>query len=193
MYDLHTSIDGAKFPGELVPINQFQSLPTLMPVLGSGSSAQPFATAADYDRFLKRMRDYIVWSDQAIANMREGLAQKLTYPRILMEKVLPQLQDVIVADPQTSLFYAAAQEFPGRGRRRPTAPGCRPRTATRSRRRSIRPTSGCTTSSATSTCKARARKWAGRQCRTAREWYAYLAKSLDDDRPDAGRRSTSSA
>ena len=52
MYDLHASIDGAKFPGELVPINQFQSLPTLMPVLGSGSSAQPFATAADYDRFL---------------------------------------------------------------------------------------------------------------------------------------------
>ncbi|MGH6632869.1 MAG: hypothetical protein ACREB0_05870, partial [Sphingopyxis sp.] len=44
MYDLHAAIDGAKFPGELVPINQFQSLPTLMPVLGSGSSAQPFAT-----------------------------------------------------------------------------------------------------------------------------------------------------
>jgi uncharacterized protein (DUF885 family) len=59
MYDLRTTIDGAKFPGELVPINQFQSLPTLMPVLGSGTSAQPFATAADYEHFLKRMRGYI--------------------------------------------------------------------------------------------------------------------------------------
>ena len=117
MYDLRASIDGAKFPGELAPINQFQSLPTLMPVLGSGSSAQPFATAADYDRFLERMRDYIVWSDQAIVNMRKGLAQNLTYPRVLMEKVLPQLKELIVADPETSLFYAPLKKFPGRRRR----------------------------------------------------------------------------
>ena len=112
MYDLNTSIAGAKFPGELVPINQFQSLPTLMPVLGSGSSAQPFATAADYDRFLGRMRGYIVWSDQAIINMRKGLAEHLTYPRVLMEKVLPQLQGLIVADPEASLFYTPLKKFP---------------------------------------------------------------------------------
>jgi len=112
MYDLRASLDGAKFPGELVPINQFQSLPTLLPVLGSGTSAQPFATAADYDRFLARMRAYIVWSDQAVVNMRQGLAQNLTYPRVLMEKVLPQLQALIVADPQASLFYAPLKKFP---------------------------------------------------------------------------------
>ncbi len=112
MYDLRASIDGAKFPGELVPINQFQSLPTLMPVLGSGTSAQPFATAADYDRFLRRMHDYTVWSDQAITNMRRGLAQNLTYPRVLMEKVLPQLKQLIVADPEASLFYSPLRKFP---------------------------------------------------------------------------------
>ena len=112
MHDLRASLEGAKFPGELAPINQFQSLPTLMPVLGSGSSAQPFATAADYDRFLKRMRDYVVWSDQAIVNMRKGLAQDLTYPRVLMEKVLPQLKELIVADPEASLFYTPLKKFP---------------------------------------------------------------------------------
>jgi len=112
MYNLRSSLEGEKFPGELVPINQFQSLPTLMPVLGSGTSAQPFATAADYDRFLKRMRDYVVWSDQAITNMRKGLAQNLTYPRVLMEKVLPQLKELIVADPTASLFYAPLKNFP---------------------------------------------------------------------------------
>jgi uncharacterized protein (DUF885 family) len=112
MYDLRASIDGAKFPGELVPINQFQSLPTLMPVLGSGTSAQPFQTAADYEKFLRRMRGYIVWSDQAIANMRKGLAQHLTYPRVLMQKVLPQLQDLIAADPEASLFYQPLKKFP---------------------------------------------------------------------------------
>ena len=112
MYNLRTSLEGERFPGELVPINQFQSLPMLMPVLGSGMSAQPFATAADYDRFLKRMREYIVWSDQAITNMRKGLAQNLTYPRVLMDKVLPQLKELIVADPQASLFYSPLKKFP---------------------------------------------------------------------------------
>jgi uncharacterized protein (DUF885 family) len=112
MSDLRTSIDGAQFPAELLPVDQFQSLPTLMPVLASGESAQPFRNAADYDRFLKRMRDYVVWSDQAIANMRQGLARKITNPRILMAKVLPQLQELIVADPQKSLFYQALAHFP---------------------------------------------------------------------------------
>jgi uncharacterized protein (DUF885 family) len=110
--DLRTSIDAAQFPGELVPVNQFQSLPTLMPVLGSGQSAQPFRNAADYDRFLKRMRDYIVWSDQAITNMREGMRRGATNPRILMEKMLPQLSEVIVEDPTKSLFYQALTQFP---------------------------------------------------------------------------------
>jgi uncharacterized protein (DUF885 family) len=112
MYNLRGNLEGEKFPGELMPVSQFQSLPTLMPVLGSGTSAQPFATAADYDRFLARMRDYIVWSDQAIVNMRKGMAQHVTYPRVLMEKVLPQLKDIIAADPQASLFYAPLKNFP---------------------------------------------------------------------------------
>jgi uncharacterized protein (DUF885 family) len=112
MYNLRGNLEGEQYPGELIPVSQFQSLPTLMPVLGSGTSAQPFATAADYDHFLARMRDYIVWSDQAIVNMRKGMAQHVTYPRVLMEKVLPQLKDIIAADPQASLFYGPLKNFP---------------------------------------------------------------------------------
>ena len=112
MYNLRSNLEGEKFPAELIPVSQFQSLPALMPVLGSGTSAQPFATAADYDRFLARMRDYIVWSDQAIVNMRKGLAQHVTYPRVLMEKALPQLKEIIAADPEASLFYAPVKHFP---------------------------------------------------------------------------------
>ncbi|MGH8187530.1 MAG: DUF885 domain-containing protein [Steroidobacteraceae bacterium] len=112
IYDLGASLEGAKFPAELLPINQFSSLSTLMPVLGSGTSAQPFATAQDYQRFLDRMRDYVVWSDQAIVNMRKGLGLSLTNPRVLMEKVLPQLSQIIAADPEKSLFYQPLTQFP---------------------------------------------------------------------------------
>jgi uncharacterized protein (DUF885 family) len=112
IYDLSASLEGAKFPVELVPINQFSSLPTLMPVLASGTSAQPFRNVEDYQRFLARMRDYVVWSDQAIVNMRKGLGQRVTYPRVLMEKVQTQLADIIAADPEKSLFYQSLTKSP---------------------------------------------------------------------------------
>jgi uncharacterized protein (DUF885 family) len=112
IYDLNASIEGAKFPVELVPVNQFSSLPTLMPVLASGTSAQPFRNVEDYQRFLARMRDYVVWSDQAIVNMRKGLSQRTTYPRVLMEKVLAQLADIIASDPEKSLFYQSLTKAP---------------------------------------------------------------------------------
>ncbi|MGH8175556.1 MAG: DUF885 domain-containing protein [Steroidobacter sp.] len=107
-----TSIAAAEFPGELLPVNQFQSLPALMPVLGSGESAQPFATTGDYERFLKRMRDYVVWSDQAITNMREGMRKGVVNPRVLMEKTLPQLVGLISATPEKSLFWQPLSKFP---------------------------------------------------------------------------------
>ncbi|HEX7114059.1 MAG TPA: DUF885 domain-containing protein [Steroidobacter sp.] len=112
VHDLEASIEGATFPNEQLPINQFFSLPTLMPVLGSGTNAQPFATTEDYDKFLKRMHDYVVWSDQAITNMRLGLKNGVTYPRAVMEKVLPQLADIIAANPEDSHFYQPLKSFP---------------------------------------------------------------------------------
>jgi uncharacterized protein (DUF885 family) len=107
-----TAIAAADFPGELLPVNQFQSLPALMVVLGSGESAQPFATAQDYERFIARMRAYIAWSDQAIVNMREGIRRGVVNPRVLMEKALPQLQEVVSAAPEKSLFWQPLTKFP---------------------------------------------------------------------------------
>lgn len=112
IHERRVSIEGAQFPAELIPINQTGVLPTLMPVLGSGSSAQPFATAEDYDRFLKRIGDYVVWSDQAIINMREGVRRDVVNPRVVMEKVQAQLAAIIVADPTKSLFYQPVTRFP---------------------------------------------------------------------------------
>ncbi len=107
-----TSIAAAEFPGELLPINQFSSLPALMPVLGSGESAQPFATTQDYERFLSRMQDYVVWSDQAIVNMREGARKGVVNPRVLMEKTLPQLAGLIAETPEKSIFWQPLTRFP---------------------------------------------------------------------------------
>ena len=112
LHERRTSIEGAAFPSELLPLDQMFSIATLMPLLGSATNAQPFNTVQDYDRFLARMNDYLAWSDQAITNMRAGIAKKVVQPRVVMEKVQRQLAALIVDDPQKSLFYLPVAKFP---------------------------------------------------------------------------------
>jgi uncharacterized protein (DUF885 family) len=101
-----------RFPSYLLPINQAGSLLTLMPALGSGSSAQPFETTRDYENWLKRLDGMVAWMDQAIVNMRDGVARGVVQPRPVMEKVLPQLEAMIVEPAEESAFYAPVKSFP---------------------------------------------------------------------------------
>ncbi len=106
------AIESERFPEHLLPINQAGSLLSAMAALGSGDNAQPFETTRDYDNWLKRLDGYVVFMDQAVANMREGVARGVVQPRPVMEKVLPQLEAMIVAKPEDSLFFAPVRNFP---------------------------------------------------------------------------------
>jgi uncharacterized protein (DUF885 family) len=101
-----------EFPEHLLPVSQIGGLQQLMPVFGSGDSAQPFDTVEDYEQFLARVDDFVVWIDQAIANMRTGLERGVTNPRSVMRKVLPQLEAMIVQDPAQSVFYGPVRSLP---------------------------------------------------------------------------------
>lgn len=105
-------LDGYRFPGELLPINQFYSAANRFVMLGSGSSAQPFVTVEDYENFLQRMDGFIAWVDQAIVNMRAGVKAGVVQPAILMERTIPQLDAHVVDEVQDSLFYRPVAEFP---------------------------------------------------------------------------------
>jgi uncharacterized protein (DUF885 family) len=100
-----------RFPDHLLPIDQAGSLITFMPALGSGRNAQPFNTVQDYENWLKRLDGMVVWMDQAIANMREGMVRGVVQPRPVMEKVLPQLDAMIVARAGDSQFYVPVTMF----------------------------------------------------------------------------------
>ncbi len=101
-----------QFPSELLPLNQAGSLLTLMPALGSGTNAQPFRTAQDYEDWLRRLDGLVIWMDQAIVNMRTGVQRGVVQPRAVMEKVLPQLDAMIVPRAQDSQYYAPVKDFP---------------------------------------------------------------------------------
>lgn len=106
------SLELMKYPDNLMPVQQFWGMTLTMPQIGSGQSFQPFKTVKDYDDFLKRMDAFSVWMDTAVVNMRKGLAQGYTYPKILMERVLPQCKDLMVTDVTKSIFYQPITNIP---------------------------------------------------------------------------------
>ena len=112
LYEREREARGERFPFHLLPINQAGSLLTVMPALGSGTNAQPFETVADYEHWLKRLDGLAVWMDQAVINMREGAAKGVVQPRAVMEKVLGQLDAMVVPQAQDSQFFAPIKQFP---------------------------------------------------------------------------------
>jgi len=110
--DREQSLEGNQFPSHLQPINQFYSTTNFFVQLGSGTSAHPFKTVKDYDDFLSRADQFSVNIDQIITNMHEGMRQGVTQPRILMEKLVPQIDAHIVDDVKDSNFYKPVSNMP---------------------------------------------------------------------------------
>jgi uncharacterized protein (DUF885 family) len=72
----------------------------------------PFASVSDYENWLKRLDALPAYLDQYAAMLREGAAQKRTVPRVLMERVLPQLALQIVDAPEKSPFWGPFTSYP---------------------------------------------------------------------------------
>jgi len=110
--DAHISLAAEQYPSWMLPINPYNNLASLIAVLGSGAGAQPFRTVKDYENWSRRSLGVPALFDQAIANMREGMAAGVVQPRALMEKVLPQLDAVIKPSAEESIFWAPIRNMP---------------------------------------------------------------------------------
>ncbi|HEX2140105.1 MAG TPA: DUF885 domain-containing protein [Woeseiaceae bacterium] len=111
-WDREMELEGFEYPDHLQPIDQFYSIPNFFVQLGSGSSIHPFKTVDDYEDFLSRAEDFVVLMDQAIANMRIGMDEGVVQPRILMERVLPQLESQLHDNVEESTFWNPIENMP---------------------------------------------------------------------------------
>jgi uncharacterized protein (DUF885 family) len=100
------------YPEQLIPVNQFYNFANTVAQLGSGTGAQPFVTVKDYDDWLKRAALVPAVLDQATVNMREGMRLGVVEPRVLMEKVLPQLDANAPDDAEKSIFWGPIAQLP---------------------------------------------------------------------------------
>jgi uncharacterized protein (DUF885 family) len=110
--NLEDARTGERFPGHLVPLNQFFNFTAGFVGMGSGTGLHPFRTVKDYEDFLGRIQGFEHVIDVAIANMREGMRTGVVQPRVLMERVLPQLSAHVVDDPTQSLFWGPVTSMP---------------------------------------------------------------------------------
>jgi uncharacterized protein (DUF885 family) len=126
IYNRGRELERMSFPGRLLPIDQFDGgMTAYLAMYGDGSGAQPFETVADYGRWLARASHFPEWVDAGIAAMREGMARGVVHPRAVMAKVVPQLESLLSADPEESVFYGPIirmpAEWPAADRTRLTA------------------------------------------------------------------------
>ncbi len=113
--DLKEGLESFRFPSHLIPLNQAGSMATFFAQLGSGRGFQPFRNAKDYADWLKRAEGVLAWMDQAIVNMREGMAKGVVQPKVAMVKVVPQLTALISEEPEKSVFWGPVAALPKTG------------------------------------------------------------------------------
>ena len=109
-YEARSRLALLRFPSHLLPLQQMDSLPSQLAEYASGNAAQPLQTLQQHEHFLQRLRGLPAWVDQAMANMRIGMARGITQPRPLMERVLTQLDALTAAD--ANPFMQAATRLP---------------------------------------------------------------------------------
>ncbi|GGQ16194.1 DUF885 domain-containing protein [Shewanella litoralis] len=112
VYDRNMELIGETYPERFLPINQFYSTVFTMVQLGTGESAQPFKTVEDYQHWISRLRGFIQWIELAQQRMDEGIASKVVLPKVLVERIIPQLDAQLVDSAQNSLFYSPINLLP---------------------------------------------------------------------------------
>ncbi len=95
-----------------LPIDQFQGLHSAFATDAAGSGALPFRTVADYERALVRADAYSRWTDDVIDRLREGERTGVVLPRLVVERVLPQLATHFGTAAENSEFWAPLTRMP---------------------------------------------------------------------------------
>ena len=112
LWECELSLKRLTFNEQYTPINQMWTLQLTIGQYAAGLSAQPFKTVKDYNNWLKRIDDYLIWLETAEERMRQGIKNEIVLPKSLIKKVIPQLKTILNPDLNQNLFFSPARQFP---------------------------------------------------------------------------------
>lgn len=105
---LDRSIEGHRYRQYLMPMNQRGGVQTLHNM----TETLRLQDTRHYEDWIARLEGIGTLIDQTIALMREGMAEGRVQPRIVMERIPPQIAAHLVDDPQDSPFFRPFTRFP---------------------------------------------------------------------------------
>ena len=103
---LDNSIADARFREWEMPLNSDSNFWTYL------DGSQPYEDAAEYRRYIARMRDIPRYFDENIANMRAGLKRGFSVPRATLEGRDTSIAAFIADDPAKTAFYKPFEKLP---------------------------------------------------------------------------------
>ena len=106
--DIKTRIEAYQFKPWVFAVRTFDG-PQL---LAQTAEIAPFSTVKDYDNWIARINTTGVYLDQWILLLTQGANEKLTQPRVTINKVLDQIKGPLTADPEANPFYAPFKKMP---------------------------------------------------------------------------------
>ena len=74
--------------------------------------SMPFRTMEDYELYLSRLHVVGPFFVQNIDNMRDGLADGFTQPRVILDGIVPSISGAIVDSPEDSIFFTPFLNIP---------------------------------------------------------------------------------
>ncbi len=96
----------------VMPINQIFSFHLYIASFAEVGGAQPFNTIVDYENWLLRVDDFLIWLKTAQTNMQEGMLQKIVLPKVVIEKMIGQLDQFTNPDIETNIYYSPIKNIP---------------------------------------------------------------------------------
>ena len=102
------NIDSYDYGSQYTPLSQRGGLASMHRI----TDVVVFKTVGDYQQWLSRIGTIDQLVDQSIALMRAGVQRGQVPPKVILQRVPPQLDRQIVADPTRSPFYEAFRKMP---------------------------------------------------------------------------------
>jgi uncharacterized protein (DUF885 family) len=106
---LGREVEGERFKGWEMPVNQSSGIHMLLPQL---VTLLPFTSVKDYEDYIARLKQVPRVFDETMVQMRNGMRDGLMPPKFLLEKVVTQTQAIADMPAEKTPFAQPVAEFP---------------------------------------------------------------------------------
>lgn len=106
-YQYEADVSEQRFQLHLLPVNQRGGLQDETQT----ADVLQFDTIRDYEDWIARLKAFPLYTARTMALMRQGIAEQIVHPKIVMQRVHAQIQKQLVKIPQDSPYYKPFRTF----------------------------------------------------------------------------------